>query len=170
MKKNRFYIICPLLIISVLVIYMITIKYNDNEKLDRVVNTQKITNTNIEFDSLICEAINKGNKQAFKEALINRVLIEGDTKMFYYAYLMANKHHDWRACEYIYNFLIYEKNKGLTFNNIEYFSSDITTRKLAIYYLLKSYEYGNPNTSNEELKKIFPNENKIPSSEAFLAK
>lgn len=167
-KKVVYLISCVLLILSVTVTYILTKSYVLNQKIEKKYLLQESNKNNIEFDSLIVDAINNGNKQSFKKALISRALIEGDTQLFYYSLIMANKHNDWRACEYVFNMLNYEKNDGLFINGIAYFTNDETTKKMATYYLLKSYEFGNPDSLKYDLKKMFPNIQKIPNSEDFL--
>lgn len=119
------------------------------------------------MDSLMINAINKGDKKSFERILRKRILIEGDTELFFYSLLMANKHNDWRACKFIFDYLDYEKNKGIRINGIETFSGDKTTETLAIYYLLKSYELGNPDTLKFELNEYFKFK-KIPKSNDYL--
>lgn len=119
------------------------------------------------FDLLMADAINNGNKKAFEKAIERRILIEGDTQLFYYSLLMANKHNDWNACKIIFDNLNYETNNGTSSNGVQNFSDDSLTQGLAIYYLLRSYELGNPDTSKIELKTYF-NLKRIPKSNDYL--
>lgn len=146
------------------IILLLTYRFLDNVK-DTAVSPPDIP-TLLRNDSLIADAINNGNKKSFKKLVESRLLIEGDRSLFYYSLLMANRHNDWRAYDFLFRSLSYEENNRMTINGIKYFKNDKITEGLAIYYLLKSYEFGNPDTSKYELKQYF--KNKIPNSNEYM--
>ena len=115
---------------------------------------------NSDFENVKKKIIRSGDIEAYT-ILSRKYSIELNyIDLLYYSQLMCNKYKDSDACFscYCINSEIYTPENFKT--------NDSFTKKIGVYYLLKSFELGNA-SSKFEIKKYFK-KNRIPSSREFL--
>lgn len=113
-------------------------------------------------NKLLEEAINDGNENSYRK-VAKLYFRDGLYSDFYcYSTLMSTKHNYSRA--YFDSYIIMSR-KGRKVNGIELYSDDYNSRKLANYFLLKSYELGLKEVKGD-LTKIFGE--KFPKSNEYF--
>ena len=134
-----------------------------NSKNEKSFNDAKEETVNEKLlNKFLGEAINEGNIASYDK--VSSIFFEDNrySDFYFYAMLMANKYKYPRA---YYDLYIIMSRKGVTINDIQLYSNDNNTRKLANYFLLKSYELG-LKEAFVDLKGIFGKN--IPLSKEYL--
>jgi hypothetical protein len=105
-------------------------------------------------------AINKGDDKAYNEVASFYLIEDKGEDFLYTALTVANRYNNPEACYHIYIIL----NNERTGNSID--NLDPKTKKMALYYLLKSYEMGFK-SAQYQVDEIFKTRKVIPKSEDF---
>ncbi len=111
---------------------------------------------------LLGEAINEGNTNSYRKVASLYFRDSRYTDFYFYSMLMASKYNYSRA--YFDSYMIMNK-KGIEIDGIKLYSDDYNTRKMANYFLLKSYELGLKEAKGN-LTKIFGE--KFPKSNEYF--
>jgi hypothetical protein len=112
-----------------------------------------------ELQILTDSAIFMGNQKAYNKAAMIYLLNDLDVEFLYYAMIMANKYNYPEAYFHVYIILNNRRNDQKLRN------LDDRTKKIALYYLLKSYEM-NYGEAKYEVDDIYINKT-IPKSTEF---
>lgn len=125
----------------------------------------KLLSNRKETDKLWKKAIDKGDTMAYA-IISNAYILENRIyELYYYSLIMANKH----KCPDAYYHLFYIMNNDMSFNGLSLYSDDVTTRSMALYYLLKSRELGYVE-AQYEIDEIFGKGKTVPPSSYYLKK
>jgi len=162
MKKKTIFI---LLIILLVISTIFFVLYQYNVKKDEIIVEEPFLMklSNQELDEYKRRAINDGDMGAYDEFSAYYSLNLKHDELFFYSFLMANKHNDPSAFFDLYILLTIPLEE----NGIEMFSMDEITQNFAFYFLLKSYELGNRN-AKYAVEQKFENSKEIPNSSYYL--
>lgn len=115
-----------------------------------------------ELNKLIDSALNEGDEMAYNKVSSYYLMNENRDDFLYIALMMANKYSTDEAFFHVYYILNNPRYKA-DLSNL-----DLKSRRIALYYLLKSYEMGYE-TAKYEVEEIFTKQKKaIPQSKDFL--
>ena len=164
MKKNTILILLIVLLVTSTIFFVL---YHYNVKKDEILVLEPFVMklSNQEQDEYKRKAINDGDMDAYDKISAYYSLNLKHDELFFYSFLMANKHNDPNAFFDLYILLTIPLKK----NGIEMFSMDEITQNYAKYFLLKSYElgYGSADTHFDD---IFGEGTEIPNSSYYLHK
>ena len=147
---------------GIMIFFLILSCNNVSNKNDRIEKSSYIK-SEIEHNKLLALAINKGDFKAYNKVSNDFLLEERGTEIYYYSLIMANKY----KCPEAYYHLFAILNDNVLINNTKQYSSDETTKNMALYYLLKSYELGY-DESKYKITEIFGKKTVVPNSTFYL--
>lgn len=137
-----------------------------NSKNEKIIETPieqfSATNDKDLVYRLLAEAINQGNTKSYREVAELYFRDGLYTDFYFYSILMASKYNYSRA--YFDSYIIMSR-KGRKVNGIELCSDNNNSRKLANYFLLKSYELGLKEVKGDVIKVFGKN---IPKSNEYF--
>ena len=164
MKKNTILILLIVLLVTSNIFFVL---YHYNVKKDEILVLEPFVMklSNQEQDEYKRKALNDGDMDAYDEISAYYSLNLKHDELFFFSFLMANKHNDPNAFFDLYTLLTIP----LKTNGIEMFSMDEITQNFAMYFLLKSYELGKLNAKSAVEQK-FENGKEIPHSSYYLHK
>nr|WP_294907249.1 hypothetical protein [uncultured Lacibacter sp.] len=110
---------------------------------------------------LIDHALMFGDSKAYNRASAYYFIRDNAEEFLYVAFVMANKYDNSEACYHVYQIL------NSTRNQEQLEKLDERTKKVALFYLLRSYEMGY-DQSKYELEQIFKKGEMIPKSSSYL--
>lgn len=135
-----------------------------SESIEQVDDKHKIDNglmSDILMDSLLHQALEKGNCKAYREVYMPYYWKYRGREVIYYSFIMANKYNCPEAFFDVYHSLVFPKNDSIGLKSI-----DSKTKNLALYYLLKSYELGEDNAKSK-VEELFAGK-PIPKSSYYM--
>jgi hypothetical protein len=143
-----------------------TLTFSCNSNTEKINSTATTTDTQILDkqlrNELLEKAINLGDTLSYDKAASMSFQNNDYSGFYFYSMMMANKYNYSRA---YYDLYLIMGRKGLKINNVEMYSDDANSRKMANYFLIKSYELGLKEAFTD-LKKTF--DKNIPRSEDYL--
>lgn len=125
-------------------------------------STKNVLNNKSLLDSLLFEAIENKNFQAYDVVYSSYLWKYRDRELLYYSFIMANKHNYPKAYFNIFNTLTFPQNDSVGIKRL-----DKNTQNLALYYLLKSYELGYKD-SKYTIERVYGIKSPIPKSTEYL--
>lgn len=156
-------------IIFILLLYTISsCEFKNKDEKNQAISSYEV-NTKFKdkkyINGLILKSINQGDLKAYIE-VSNIYRLEGlDMEFYYYSLIMANKYDC--ALAYFDMYQTLNHNSNVSFNGVILYSSDMETKKISTYYLLKSYELGLEQAKLRVVKKFG---NNIPKAKDVFCK